>query len=286
MPTRTQQGDLMLAAYASHGDTRHVCLYPANPEECFYMAVQAFDLAERLQTPVLVLSDLDIGMNDWMCPDLKWDDDYRPDRGKVLGKEEVQKLKKFYRFLDVDDDGIGYRTFPGVDPKAAYFTRGSGHNQYGVYTEDSAEYQIVLDRLLRKWATAKRLVPRAIIDATSNSKVGMVSIGSCDGAIREARDLLGQRGVAVDYMRVRAFPFSEDVEKFLVSHELLFIVEQNRDAQLRSLLTLETAVEKGKLRSLLHYSGLPISSAFIVDGVLAELQHERVAQPKISGVPA
>ncbi|HUL46546.1 MAG TPA: 2-oxoacid:acceptor oxidoreductase subunit alpha [Steroidobacteraceae bacterium] len=286
MPTRTQQGDLLLAAYASHGDTRHVCLYPASPEECFYMAVQAFDLAERLQTPVLVLSDLDIGMNDWMCPDLKWDDGYRPDRGKILGKEEVQKLKKFYRFLDVDDDGIGYRTFPGVDPKAAYFTRGSGHNQYGAYTEDSAEYQIVLDRLMRKWATAKRLVPRAVIDATSDSKIGLVSIGSCDGAIREARDLLASRGVAVDYMRVRSFPFSEDVERFMAAHELLFVIEQNRDAQLRSLLTLETAVEKSKLRSLLHYSGLPISSAFIVDGVLAELQHERVAQPKISGVPA
>jgi 2-oxoglutarate/2-oxoacid ferredoxin oxidoreductase subunit alpha len=286
MPTRTQQGDLLLAAYASHGDTRHVCLYPANPEECFYMAAQAFDLSERLQTPVLVLSDLDIGMNDWMCRDLEWDDSYRPDRGKVLGKDEVLKLKKFYRFLDVDDDGIGYRTLPGVDPRAAYFTRGSGHNQYGVYTEDAAEYQIVLDRLMRKWATAKRLVPRAVIDATADSKVGIVSIGSCDGAIREARDLLAQRGVAVDYMRVRSFPFSEDVEKFLAAHELLFVVEQNRDAQLRSLLTLETAVEKSKLRSLLHYSGLPISSAFIVEGVLAELQPERAAQPRISGVPA
>ena len=286
MPTRTQQGDIVLAAYASHGDTRHVCLYPANPEECFYMAVQAFDLAERLQTPVLVLSDLDIGMNDWMCPDLKWDDNYRPDRGKVLGKEEVRKLKKFYRFLDVDDDGIGYRTFPGVDPKAAYFTRGSGHNQYGAYTEDAAEYQLVLDRLKGKWATARRLVPRAVIDATANSRVGIVSVGSCDGAIREARDLLAARGVTLDYLRVRSFPFSEDVERFLTAHELLFVVEQNRDAQLRSLLTLETTVEKSKLRSLLHYSGLPISSAFIVDGVLAELQPERMAQAKISGVPA
>jgi len=280
MPTRTQQGDLLLAAYASHGDTRHVCLYPANPEECFYMAVQAFDLAERLQTPVLVLSDLDIGMNDWMCRDLEWDDSYRPDRGKMLGKEEVLKLKKFYRFLDVDDDGVPYRTLPGVDPKAAYFTRGSGHTQYGAYTEDAAEYQVVLDRLMRKWATAKRLVPRAVIDATSDSRVGLVSVGSCDGAIREALDLLRQRGVSLDYMRVRSFPFSEDVEKFLAAHELLFVVEQNRDAQLRSLLTLETAVDKGKLRSLLHYSGLPISSAFIVDGVLAELQPERAAQPR------
>jgi len=272
MPTRTQQGDLLLAAYASHGDTRHVCLYPANPEECFYLAVQAFDLAERLQTPVLVLSDLDIGMNDWMCRDLKWDDSYRPDRGKMLGKEEVLRLEKFYRFLDRDGDGIGYRTLPGVDPKAAYFTRGSGHTQYGAYTEDAAEYQIVLDRLLKKWATAKRLVPRALIDATAGSRIGLVSLGSCDGAIREALDVLKQRGVALDYMRVRAFPFSEDVEKFLAAHELLFVVEQNRDAQLRQLLTLETAVDKAKLRSLLHYSGLPISSHFIVEGVLAELQ--------------
>ena len=272
MPTRTQQGDLTLSAYASHGDTRHVCLYPANPEECFYMAVQAFDLAERLQTPVLVLSDLDIGMNDWMCRDLKWDDNYRPDRGKMLGKEEVLKLEKFYRFLDKDGDGIGYRTLPGVHPKAAYFTRGSGHTQYGAYTEDAAEYQIVLDRLLKKWATAKRLVPRAVIDATAGSRIGLVSLGSCDGAIREALDVPRQRGVALDYMRVRAFPFSEDVDKFLAAHELLFVVEQNRDAQLRQLLTLETAVDKAKLRSLLHYSGLPISSHFIVEGVLAELQ--------------
>jgi 2-oxoglutarate ferredoxin oxidoreductase subunit alpha len=272
MPTRTQQGDLLLCAYASHGDTRHVCLYPANPEECFYMAVQAFDLAERLQTPVIVLSDLDIGMNDWMCRDLKWDDNYRPDRGKVLGREEVLKLEKFYRFLDKDGDGIGYRTLPGMHPKAAYFTRGSGHSQYGAYTEDAAEYQIVLDRLLKKWATAKRLIPRAVIDATAASRVGMVSLGSCDGAIREALDVLKQRGVTLDYLRVRAFPFGEEVEKFLAAHELLFVVEQNRDAQLRSLLTLETAVDKAKLRSLLHYSGLPISSHFIVEGVLAELQ--------------
>jgi 2-oxoglutarate/2-oxoacid ferredoxin oxidoreductase subunit alpha len=280
LPTRTQQGDLILCAFAGHGDTRHVCLYPANPEECFYMAVQAFDLSERLQTPVMVLSDLDIGMNDWMCPDLKWDDGYRPDRGKLLGKEEVLKLEKFYRYFDKDGDGIGYRTLPGVHPKAAYFARGSGHSQYGAYTEDSAEYQIVLDRLTTKWTTAKRLVPRAVIDATAGSKVGIVSVGSCDGAIHEARDLLKARGVGVAPTRVRAFPFSEDVERFLAAHELLFVVEQNRDAQLRSLLTLETAVEKSKLRSLLHYSGLPISSAFIVEGVLAELEPRAAATPK------
>jgi 2-oxoglutarate ferredoxin oxidoreductase subunit alpha len=276
MPTRTQQCDLMAAAYASHGDTRHVCLYPANPEECFYMAVQAFDLAERLQTPVFVMSDLDIGMNDWMCRDLKWDDDYRPDRGKVLGKEEIEKLEKFYRYFDKDGDGIAYRTLPGVHPKAAYFTRGSGHTQFGTYTEDSTEYQIVLDRLLRKWETARKLVPRAVIDATAGGDIGIVSLGSCDGAVHEAIDILKTHGVRVNYMRVRAFPFAEDVERFLAAHETLFVVEQNRDAQFRSLLALETKVEKAKLRPLLHYSGLPISSSFIVEGVLAHVR----PQPK------
>ncbi len=280
MPTRTQQGDVMECAYASHGDTRHVCLYPANPEECFYMAVQAFDLAERLQTPVLVLSDLDIGMNDWMCRDLKWDDSYRPDRGKVLGRDEVLKLEKFYRFIDKDGDGITPRTLPGVHPKAAYFARGSGHTQYGAYTEDAADYQLVLDRLLKKWATAKKLVPRALIDATAGAPVGLVSLGSCDGAVREAIEVLKGHGVGVDYMRVRSFPFSEDVERFLAAHELLFVVEQNRDAQFRALLTLETAVDKSKLRSLLHYNGLPISSSFIVEGVLAELRPRQQLQPK------
>ena len=186
MPTRTQQGDLLSCAYASHGDTRHVCLYPANPEECFYMAAQAFDLAERLQTPVMVVSDLDIGMNDWMCRDLKWDDAYRPDRGKMLSLEEIEKLEKFYRYLDKDGDGITYRTLPGVHPKGAYFTRGSGHTQYGVYTEDSAEYQLVLDRLMSKWATAKKIMPQAVIEASSATDIGIVSLGSCDGAIREA----------------------------------------------------------------------------------------------------
>jgi 2-oxoglutarate/2-oxoacid ferredoxin oxidoreductase subunit alpha len=272
MPTRTQQCDIMECAYASHGDTRHVCLYPANPEECFYMAAQAFDLTERLQTPVLVLSDIDIGMNDWMCRDLQWDDSYAPDRGKMLAKEQVVALEKFHRYLDQDGDGIGYRTLPGVHPKAAYFTRGSGHTQYGTYTEDSTEYRIVLDRLLKKWETAKKLVPRAVIDATAGSHIGIVSLGSCDGAVHEAMEVLKAAGVAVDYMRVRAFPFSEDVERFLSAHELLFVVEQNRDAQFKALLTLETRVEKAKLRSLLHYDGMPISSTFIVAGVLAEVR--------------
>jgi 2-oxoglutarate ferredoxin oxidoreductase subunit alpha len=275
MPTRTQQADIMLCAYASHGDTRHVLLFPANPEECFYLAVTAFDLAERLQTPVFVLSDLDIGMNDWMCRDLKWDDSYKPDRGKMLSLDEVLKLEKFFRFVDRDEDGITYRTLPGMHPKAAYFTRGSGHTQYGGYTEDSAEYQLVLDRLKRKFATAARLVPKAIIDQRGRFDVGIVAVGSSDGAVHEALDILQARGIGVNYMRIRAFPFGKEVEDFLDEHEIIFVVEQNRDAQLRSLLTIETPVEKSKLRSILHYSGLSISSECIVNGVLAEVGEGR-----------
>lgn len=277
MPTRTQQCDILACAYASHGDTKHVCLYPSNPEECFYMTVQAFDLAERLQTPVIVLSDLDIGMNDWMCRELKWDDSWQPDRGKVLGREDLEKIEKFYRYLDKDEDGIPYRTLPGVHRKGAYFTRGSGHTQLGTYTEDSAEYQIVLDRLLRKFQTAKRYVPKAVIEQDPRTDIALVTIGSSDGAVHEALDILRGRGVHLNYMRVRAFPFGEEVEKFLADHRLLFVVEQNRDAQLRSLLTLETRVSKDKLRSLLHYSGLPVSSKFIVDGVLGEFGEGRRA---------
>jgi 2-oxoglutarate ferredoxin oxidoreductase subunit alpha len=277
MPTRTQQCDLMIAAYASHGDTRHVLLFPSSPEECFYMAVHAFDLAERLQTPVFVMSDLDIGMNDWMCPDLKWDDSYVPDRGKVLTQEQLEQIDKFYRYFDKDGDAIPYRTLPGTHPKGAYFTRGSGHTQYGGYTEDSTEYQIVLDRLKRKFDTAKTLVPKAVFDGRGSTSVGLVSLGSCDGAVREALDVLRRRGVQIDYMRVRAFPFGQEVEDFLAAHSQIFVVEQNRDAQLRSLLTLETAVEKAKLHSILHYSGLPMPAGVIVDGVLASVPEQRLA---------
>jgi 2-oxoglutarate/2-oxoacid ferredoxin oxidoreductase subunit alpha len=224
-----------------------------------------------------VLSDLDIGMNDWMCRDLKWDDQWQPDRGKVLGAEEIEALPKFFRYFDKDGDGIPYRTFPGVHRKGAYFTRGSGHTQLGTYTEDSTEYQIVLDRLTRKFQTAKKYLPRPVIEQDPRTDIAIVSIGSSDGAVHEALDILRARGVQMNYMRVRAFPFSEEVEKFLADHRLLFVVEQNRDAQLRSLLTLETRVAKEKLRSLLHYSGLPVSSSFIVDGVLGEFGEGRRA---------
>jgi 2-oxoglutarate ferredoxin oxidoreductase subunit alpha len=271
MPTRTQQCDLLMCAYASHGDTKHVLLFPSNPEECFHMAVTAFDLAERLQTPVFVMSDLDIGMNDWMCKELDWDDSYRPDRGKVLSKDEIEALPKFHRYLDKDDDGIPYRTLPGITPKGAYFTRGSGHNQYGGYTEDSAEYQVVMDRLARKFKRARALVPPPVIEATGTSNIGLVALGSTRGATSEARDILAKRGIAVDYMRIKSFPFTKEVEAFMASHEKIFVVEQNRDAQLRSLLTLETDVPKSKLHSILHYSGLPMTSKEVVEAVIAEL---------------
>jgi 2-oxoglutarate ferredoxin oxidoreductase subunit alpha len=273
LPTRTQQCDILACAYASHGDTKHVCLYPANPAECFYFMIAAFDLTERLQTPVIVLSDLEIGMNDWMCPQFKWDDAYQPDRGKILSLEELGKLEKFYRYVDKDGDGIAYRTLPGINPKAAYFTRGSGHSQYGVYTEDSNEYQIVLDRLVKKFTTAKKLLPKPVIKlASARTDIAIVAVGSSDAPVIEALELLAGQNVAANYMRVRAFPFGEEVERFLAEHRLIFVVEQNRDAQFRSLLTLETAVEKAKLRSVLHYNGMPLCPAMIVDGVLAEVR--------------
>jgi 2-oxoglutarate ferredoxin oxidoreductase subunit alpha len=277
MPTRTQQCDIHSAAYASHGDTRQVCLYPANPEECFAFAPVAFDLAERLQTPVLVLSDLDIGMNDWMCPEFSWDEHYRPDRGKVLDAAQLEKIERFWRYYDHDNDGIPQRTLPGVSPKGAYFARGSGHTQYGGYTEDAREYQFVVDRLRKKWMTAAHLVPRALIEQDERTDIGIVSIGSCDGAVREARVHLAAQGIQTNYLRVRAFPFGEEVEAFLQAHRLVFVVEQNRDAQLRSLLLLETGVDKSRLRSILHYNGLPIPASYVADGVAAVVTPARPA---------
>jgi 2-oxoglutarate/2-oxoacid ferredoxin oxidoreductase subunit alpha len=272
MPTRTQQGDLMVCAYASHGDTRHVCLYPSDPREAFEFAVKAFDLAERFQTPVFVLSDLDIGMNDWMIPKLTWDDAYRPDRGKVLSAEQLENIKTFYRYVDSDGDGIAYRTLPGTHPKGAYFTRGSGHNRYGGYTEDSEEYTDVVDRVARKIQSAARAVPAPIITQAPGATMGLVTIGGCHAACVEAMDLLSRDGIALDYMRVRGFPFGDDVRAFLDAHEVNFVVEQNRDGQLRSLLMLETGVPVEKLESVRYYGGFPMSAHHVITGVKAKLE--------------
>jgi len=272
MPTRTQQCDLMTCAYASHGDTRHICLYPSDPREAFEFAAKAFDLAERFQTPVFVLSDLDIGMNDWMVPKLSWDDSYRPDRGKVLSAEELEQTKTFARYLDVDGDGIPYRSLPGTHPKGAFFTRGSGHNKFGGYTEIPDEYQEVMDRLLRKHRAAGNAVPEPVIRLQTDATFGIISLGGCDPAVREAVSVLAERGIVADYMRIRAFPFGDNVSKFLASHDRVFVVEQNRDAQLKSLLTLETSVPKDKLHSILVYGGFPLSSRHVVDGITEKLK--------------
>jgi 2-oxoglutarate ferredoxin oxidoreductase subunit alpha len=272
MPTRTQQGDLMLCAYASHGDTRHVCLYPADPREAFEMAVKAFDLAERFQTPVFVLSDLDIGMNDWMIPKLTWDDGFRPDRGKVLSAAELDKVKSFSRYMDVDGDGIPYRTLPGVHPRGAYFTRGSGHNKHAGYTEDADEYQEVLDRIGRKIQNAARAVPAPVTRTAPGAKMGLLTVGGCHAACIEAMDLMSKEALALDYMRVRGFPFGDEVRQFLEQHDVTFIVEQNRDAQLRSLLMLETGVRVDKLESVRYYAGHPMSAHHVITGVKAKLE--------------
>jgi 2-oxoglutarate/2-oxoacid ferredoxin oxidoreductase subunit alpha len=278
LPTRTQQGDILLAAYASHGDTRHPVLFPADPTECFDMAVQAFDLAERLQTPVFVLSDLDIGMNDWMCRAPAWDDNYLPDRGKVLGAAELERIEKFRRYADVDGDGIPWRSLPGVHPKGSYFTRGSGHNEAAGYTEDAGEYERLMARLTRKFQTASKLVPPALLKgAARKTSLGIISVGSCDDAVTEACDRLAAEGVHADYLRIRAFPFGAEVQAFLDSHERIFVIEQNRDAQLRTLLMNECVVDGRRLEPVLHYDGLPMAAAPLVATVRARLEQGAAA---------
>jgi 2-oxoglutarate ferredoxin oxidoreductase subunit alpha len=278
MPTRTQQSDIMPAAFASHGDTKHVVLFPANPKECFEMAINSFDLAERLQTPVIVLQDLDIGMNDWMVEEFNWDGAYKPDRGKVLSEKELEEAAAFYRYLDIDGDGIAARSYPGVHKKGAYFLRGSGHNKFGGYTENSDEYQEVLDRLLVKWETAKTLVPKPVLTkAKKKTKIGLISSGGCDYAVLEAMDRLAAQNIFIDYLRVKAFPFTQEVEAFIESHDQIYVVEQNRDAQLKSLLILETKATKDQLISILDYAGMPLAARVVVSAIDEHLAKGAVA---------
>jgi 2-oxoglutarate/2-oxoacid ferredoxin oxidoreductase subunit alpha len=279
MPTRTQQADLLLTAYASHGDTKHICLYPADPGECFTMAVAAFDVAERFQTPVFVLSDLDIGMNDWLCRRFRWDDAYRPDRGAVLTPAQLDAMQQYFRYLDDDGDHIAARTLPGMHPRGAYFTRGSGHTKYGTYTEDAADYVEVMERLARKIDSAATALPEPVVSRYPDARCGIIALGSPDAAVREAVDLLVAAGLPVDYLRIRGFPFHPDVEAFLLEHEIVCVVEQNRDAQLRSLLLLETSVSRERLHSIRDFGGTPLSAATVVRGVreaLAPRRHELI----------
>ena len=272
MPTRTQQGDLLECAYASHGDTKHIVLFPANPAECFEFAVKSFDLAEKFQTPVFLLSDLDIGMNDWVVPRLTWDDSYRPDRGRVLSAEDLERMPKFHRYSDEDENHVAPRSLAGVHEKGAYVTRGSGHNKLGGYTETPSEYQEVVDRLARKQKAAANFVPLPKVTRRAAARFGVITLGGCEPAVEEALEILEDREIPADYMRIRGFPFHQSIEAFLYDHEFCFVVEQNRDAQLRSLLVLETCVPKDRVRSVLAYGGFPLSAKQVVDGILNQLE--------------
>lgn len=273
MPTRTQQSDLLLAAYASHGDTKHVLLLPSSPKECFDMTADAFDLAERLQTPVMVMTDLDLGMNDNMSPALHWDNARRYDRGKVLNAEQLLSLEKWGRYLDIDGDGICYRTLPGTHPtKGSFFTRGTSRDEFARYTEEGEPYVRNMDRLIKKWNTAKNYVPAPeFYQDKKSSPLGIVFFGTSTASTLEAVDLLAAEGVQLDAMRLRAFPFPESVRDFINAHEFIYVVEQNRDAQMRSLLINELDTNPRKLISVLNYDGFPITAEIIRQHILDHL---------------
>ncbi len=265
MPTRTQQGDIMSCAYASHGDTKHVLLFPEDPAEAFEFGAQAFDLADRLQTPIFVMLDLDIGMNHRLCRALKWDDARKFDRGKVMTAADLDAGKDFGRYLDVDGDGIPYRTYPGTHAvKGSYFTRGTSRDRYARYTEEAAPYADNMQRLLRKFETAKDLVPRPLqANAEKPTKYGVIYYGSTSPAMDEAIHMIEARGQALDRLRVRAFPFHSSVASFLADHDFVFVVEQNRDAQMRSLIVNECGVDPVRLVPILNYDGSPVTARFI-----------------------
>ncbi len=266
MPTKTQQSDILACAYASHGDTKHVMLLPEDPKECFEFSAMAFDLADRLQTPVFVVTDLDMGMNDWVVDELEWDDSRKFDRGKVLDFEALEKMEeKFGRYHDVDGDGICYRTYPGAHPsKGAYFTRGTSHDKYARYSEDGEINATNLRRLVQKFKTASELVPDPeIILSDKKNCSGVIYYGSTSAAMIEARDMLKEEGIELDLMRVKAFPFNLDVWDFIEKHDYVYVVEQNRDSQMRTLLMAEGGISAEKLRSLVWFNGQPIEANFI-----------------------
>ncbi|HEV3178227.1 MAG TPA: 2-oxoacid:acceptor oxidoreductase subunit alpha [Stellaceae bacterium] len=273
MPTRTQQSDILSCAYASHGDTKHVLLFPEDPRECFEFGALAFDLADRLQTPIFVMQDLDIGMNDWLCEPLEWDDSRRMDRGKVMTAEALDAGKDFGRYLDVDGDGIPYRTLPGTHPtRGAFLTRGTTKNRYAKYSEEGPVYVDNMDRLIRKFDTAKKLVPAPIRrNAKQPTRFGAIYFGSTTPAMKEALEALEERGIHLDTLRVRGFPFADEVMRFVAEHDKVFLVEQNRDAQLRTLVINEGSVDPMRVIAVLHYDGTPITARFITAAIAEKL---------------
>jgi 2-oxoglutarate ferredoxin oxidoreductase subunit alpha len=279
MPTRTQQSDILLCAYASHGDTKHVLLFPANPTECFSMAADAFDLAERLQTPIIVMSDLDIGMNEWVTDPFVWDERRTHDRGKVLSAEQLDEFKawkgrEWGRYQDVDGDAIPYRTLPGTHPsKGAFFTRGTSHDENARYTEDGRIHARVLERILRKFATAATIVPKPQITLRDKGgKTAIIYFGANAPAVHEALDGLEREGVRLNALRLRSFPFAPEVLQFCAAHDRIFVVEQNRDAQMRSLLITEGGVPGNKLIAANCYDGMPMTAAFVRGTVLKHMR--------------
>ena len=284
MPTRTQQSDIMEAAYASHGDTKHVLLLPASPKECFDMTADAFDLAEQLQTPVILMTDLDLGMNDHMSPPLQWDDARTYHRGKVLSAEDLEKMERFGRYLDVDNDGIPYRTLPGTHPtKGSYFTRGTSRDEYAAYTEDSDAYKRNMDRLIKKWTTAKDMVHAPQVYQKKNEhKQGVIFYGTSTYAAEEALDILKEHSIMVDALRLRAFPFNSTVEQFIQEHETVYVIEQNRDGQMRSLLMIELNADPAKLVSVLNYDGTPITAEIILRQISPIFKSDRNIQKNIA----
>lgn len=279
MPTRTQQSDLLLSAYASHGDTKHVLLFPADPKECFDLTADAFDIAERLQTPVIMLTDLELGMNEHVCDELEWDDSRRYDRGKVLNAKQLDEAEVFGRYLDVDGDGITYRTIPGTHPdKGIFFTRGTSRDEFAVYTEKGEEYAKNMDRLLLKWATAPKYLPEPIIETRSKTaEIGVIHFGTSMESTHEAIDYLARDGAIVNDLRIKAFPFHDQVLEFIEQHQRIFVVEQNRDAQMKSLLVNELQIDPNKLESVLHFNGDPISASFIHRTISAALDIDQQA---------
>lgn len=277
MPTRTQQSDILLAAYASHGDTKHILLFPANPKECFEIQALSFDLADRLQTPILVMIDLDLGMNEHLSPPLKWDDSRKYDWGKVYDAEELEQMAQYGRYLDSDGDGITYRTIPGTHPtKGSFFTRGTSRDEYARYTEDGSVYVRNMNRLLKKWDTAKEIIPQPEFYQQGNqNKDGVIFFGTTTDSALEALDLLREDGIELDAMRLLSFPFSKQVEDFVQAHERIYVIEQNRDAQMRSLLINELEVDPAKLIRVLNFDGMPITAAYI-QGEIMEKMVEKV----------